>query len=116
MDFLIDLLNDLPWADIGTFLLGVGSTLSGYAAYKATKRFTSNHNGGDDVIDDRATVDEDTQEFSLFADEREERVVDPEKVPEPQVEPQTAPDPDPEPGPVTTPDEEGDDDGEDDTA
>lgn len=89
---------------------------------KLKSLLVSNHNEGDAMLEDRSTVDEDTQQFDLFADEREERTVDPEKVVDPQREsetvpvPEPEPEPEPEPGPVTTPDEGDDDDGEDDTA
>lgn len=38
MDLLTIFDREIPWAEIGSFLLGVGSVLSGYAAVKTAKR------------------------------------------------------------------------------
>lgn len=55
------ILLDIPWAEIGTFLFGLGSVLSGYAAISAGRRAVKeakneshpeNVNSGDSRIDD----------------------------------------------------------------
>ena len=42
------LLEEFPWAAIGTALMGVGSALSGLAAYKLAVKKDEPEAGGDD--------------------------------------------------------------------